>query len=168
MWSLNRLLRETIDMPTDPITSRWWYGVALQPVTTLLFIGLFALVGTGILQTADAFSDTVKFLLLVVVGIPLIIVVIGGFIGGPLFPVALFMDAKAVRRADLEWKPNPYLYAILGLTQLMALAGSQFGHSTEEYCFSQHSLLRWYISTVVICTPVFHKNEVSSVYLNKY
>ena len=113
-------------MPTDSTISHWWYGVALQPVTILLFVGLFALVGTGVLQTAEAFSDAVKLLLLVVVSVPLIIVVIGGFIGGPLFPVALFMDARAVRRADLEWKPNPYLYAVLGLTQLVALAGSRF------------------------------------------
>jgi hypothetical protein len=108
------------------ITSRWWYGVALQPITVLLFIGLFALVGTGVLQMAGTFPDAVKLFLLIVVGIPLLVIVIGGFIGGPLFPVALFLDARAVRRADLEWKPNPYLYAVLGLTQLVALIGGRF------------------------------------------
>ena len=34
-----------------------------------------------------------------------------------MLPVALYMDARQVAQADLDWEPDPTLYGILGLLQ---------------------------------------------------
>lgn len=36
-----------------------------------------------------------------------------------MFPIAQYMDARAVTNAGLEWTPDPLLYGLLGLRQLV-------------------------------------------------
>ena len=54
------------------------------------------------------------------------VVLLGNF---PL-AVCLFMDARALRNGDFEWKPNPYAYGILGLSGY--LATSNLGLSSTK------------------------------------
>ena len=83
--------------------SRWWFFVPIYPIS-LLFL---------VLQIGDAGGSTIWVRSLG----PL--VAIAGFvvlIGNTPLAICLFMDARAVKSGDFDWKPNQYAYGILGFS----------------------------------------------------
>jgi hypothetical protein len=110
-------------LPQATVDSRWWYWIAAVPiyfVVTALF-GIFwaiafvlgfglDLAGLGGLATLGTFSALfVAVFVLALVGIALAVA----------FPLAIYVDAAAIERANLDWKPDPVLYGIVALAAVV-------------------------------------------------
>lgn len=80
--------------------SRWWWYVALYVISFIGIVFLVPIVGTRYISS---------FSLLPAIGVVI-------YLTAPfLLPLTLFLDARAVRNAEVEWNPNPFLYGIGGL-----------------------------------------------------
>lgn len=107
--------------PLDAVDSRWWYWIAAYVGSSVLpiviLVGAFVvsgIVGISVQETAFAGPIVVLGLLFLVLLIAVALVV------SAMLPVALYVDARQVGEADLEWQPDPVLYGLLGLLQFIA------------------------------------------------
>lgn len=112
--------------PLDAVDSRWWYWIAAYVATSLLFVPFVVLAGVAFLSPVlvagpgsgpvigapVAFVFLLVALLLLGFGILAFVVFVG-------LPIALYMDARRVGRADLDWRPDPFVYGGLGLLQFV-------------------------------------------------
>ncbi|WP_256685574.1 hypothetical protein [Halococcus qingdaonensis] len=108
---------------TESFSSRWWYGIAATLV--LLLLGWIGWAGVRLTTTIVPETDPSQ---LAPHGIESLVVLLGTFVfvvatwtSAPIFTISLFMDARAVGRGDFEWRPNQYLYGLVGLLHLGAL-----------------------------------------------
>jgi hypothetical protein len=110
---------DTLDeyLPDAGVDSRWWYWIAAVPVYALLstLIGFAAFVGVfllGLAGDAVGFGFLAFFLLFVLIALP-------GLVLTVLFPIATYVDAKAVAEADVGWDPDPALYGLVALAGVL-------------------------------------------------
>jgi|GEM_PF-718387 len=100
-----------------PVRSRWWYWIAATPLYFLLtfVLGVWAfLVAVGSLVAMPVSPRVGVGFGLVFVLVALVVALVGlGLL--LVFPLALYLDAQAVTRANLDWQPDGVLYALLGL-----------------------------------------------------
>jgi hypothetical protein len=114
-------VRRTLDrhLPEAGVDSRWWYGVAAVPLYFLvtlvggvvgamlfLFAGLLDVAGFGGLASFSAF--------VLVAGIAALFGLVGVGVA-VVFPVALYVDARAIERLDGEWTPDPVLWGAVAV-----------------------------------------------------
>lgn len=117
--------------PLDAVDSRWWYWIAAYPIVLLLvipvavvglilFIVPVAVVGPGADPGPGAGAGFGAILVLVALLVVGLLVIIGllSFALIVMLPVALYLDARAVAAADVDWQPDPFLYGLLGILQL--------------------------------------------------
>ncbi|MFC7167154.1 hypothetical protein [Halospeciosus flavus] len=90
-----------------PTESRWWYWLVAAPVLTLVELVL----GAALLATVSVSGGGFDPAHLVVVA-PYTLVALAVRL---LFPVAIFFDARAVRTANLDWRPSSERYALAGV-----------------------------------------------------
>jgi hypothetical protein len=99
----------------ESFSSRWWYGIILIVVSPVIYVAQWLVLKAVVPPSEDApFQFVTGWLVIFLtwwlsVGAVLV------------FVVCLFMDARAVRSGDLDWKPNQYLYGLVGLPHLIAL-----------------------------------------------
>lgn len=114
--------------PLDVVDSRWWYWIVAYPVVTLLFIPLAIIFGLIGLVPAVVISPDpqpqpllgVAFGLLgLIVGVLFLVLILVSLAVFVMLPVSLYMDSRAVSKAEYEWKPSPLLYGILGVLQFL-------------------------------------------------
>ncbi|MFC3477723.1 hypothetical protein [Halobacterium litoreum] len=116
-----------VDAP--PVGGRWWYWVAAVPLYYvaatvlgfLLGVVAFALAVGGVF-TASAGDVTAPLS----VGLGFALVVLGalllaavGLLVSVAFPLAVYRDATALADADVDWDPDPALYAALGVAGIL-------------------------------------------------
>lgn len=77
--------------------SRWWYGVVIPPALSIL--GQIGLVRGAVWA----------------------LFVFGSILLVPVFALSLFLDARAIARSERNWKPNPFVWGVLGLGPLVPL-----------------------------------------------
>lgn len=86
-------------------TGRWWYVVAAVPVVGALGLALLAVrLGFGSLGPVDR-----------LVG-PYVSLLAAALLANP---IALYLDARSLRRAGAAWQPDPVVYvalAVLGIS----------------------------------------------------
>lgn len=107
--------------PLDAVNSRWWYWIGAYLVTSVLFVPVVILavltfvtpvvVGRG---DPGGASIRVFFLLFLLLIFGFVVLAFAVFV---MLPVGLYMDARQVARAGLEWEPDPVIYGVLGLLQ---------------------------------------------------
>lgn len=110
----------------DAVDSRWWYWIAAYLVVAVLFVPFVAVAafaflvptivvgpGSGPAVGAPIAVAALLFAFLVFV------FVVAAFVVSVLLPVALYMDARRVAQADLDWEPDPVVYGALGLLQFV-------------------------------------------------
>lgn len=116
----------TIDglLPEATVDSRWWYWIAAVPAyfllvfalgigAVLLFLFAFALDVAGLAGLGSVIAGLVATL--GVVGLGLL-----GLLVAVMFPVAVYVDARAVRDAELrDWRPDPALYGLGALVAVL-------------------------------------------------
>jgi len=104
------------------VGSRWWYWVAAVPAIAGfggLTFGWVALATTAEFGTALG-TDPVEFALslsALVVGAPLAPVLL-------VFPVATYLDARALTTAGADWRPTPARWAALAGASALTVLGS--------------------------------------------
>lgn len=111
-----------------PVESRWWVVVAAAAafwalayvVVAFVFLAVFLGAVGGF--AVGPFGEPGPFVPFGVGAVFLVVVplVLVGLALGLLLPVALYLDAAAVGRADVGWDPDPVLYAIVGVVGLFA------------------------------------------------
>lgn len=106
-------------LPRASVDSKWWYWIAAVP--------LFAVVGTGLGVLFAVFGlfgflfgvgfDAGFLSLLPVAGVVLAIIFVAlvGSLLTLLFPLAMYVDARAVSEAGYKWRPDPALYGLVAL-----------------------------------------------------
>lgn len=107
------------------VDSRWWYWIAAYPLLSLLVVPLFVvIVLVGIVPfvilgwAEPPMAIGVVWMLILLAGGGLVVILLMGMLGIFLMlPIALYVDATAVNEADLQWKPDPLLYALVAVLQ---------------------------------------------------
>jgi uncharacterized protein YjeT (DUF2065 family) len=107
-------------LPHASVDSKWWYWIAAVPlfalVGTLLGV-VFAVVGflgffLGLGFDAGMLSVLPFFAVVVAIGL---VAVVGGILT-LVFPLAMYVDARAVSESETaEWRPDPALYGLVAL-----------------------------------------------------
>lgn len=103
-------------LPPPTVDSRWWYWVAAAPVyfvVSLLLVGVAALVAS---------ITDVRWLFLLVAGTLFVLISIPGLALVFMFPLGLYMDARAVALSRTDWRPDPVLHGVAGLLAVWATA----------------------------------------------
>lgn len=112
--------------PLDAVDSRWWYWIAAYVVSAVLFVPFVVIAAVAIIvpgiavgggqETAFAGPFVVLVLLFVLLLFAAVLVVFAVF---AVLPIALYMDARQVDKANLRWQPDPIVYGLLGLAQFV-------------------------------------------------
>ncbi|MFB6091913.1 MAG: hypothetical protein ABEK02_02755 [Haloquadratum sp.] len=106
-------------LPRASVDSRWWYWIAAIPlyvvlggVLAVLFVGalFFDLFLTGGLLTLAG-----AFVVVPVVGL-------AGLVLSILFPIATYVDARAIAESDASWTPDPLLWGLAALATVVVSA----------------------------------------------
>jgi hypothetical protein len=105
-------------LPDATVDSRWWYWIAAVPVFFVLSVA-FAVV----------FVATVFLGLFLGEGVAMVVLfglaglfALAGLVLSILFPLAVYVDAQAVSRADVDWNPDPVLYGLVALAGVVVTA----------------------------------------------
>jgi hypothetical protein len=122
-------------LPRADVDSRWWYWIAAVPAFFLvglvggaffLFAFLFDLFLTGGLLTfAAAF----------------VLVPIAGLVGlalTVLYPVATYVDARAIAESDATWTPDPVVWGLVALATVVLSAFSLSAVAALYYLYKRH------------------------------
>ena len=124
-------------LPAATVESRWWYWIAAVPV----YFGLSLVVGTLLfvvfflglwVDVGVAFSGAFAFVL---VGL---LFALPGLLLSVLFPVAVYVDARAVSEATVDWNPDPTLYGIVALGGVLATAFTVSVPMALYYLYRRH------------------------------
>lgn len=104
----------TTDRSPAAVASRWWYGIAALPVVSVLAVALVTVstalaVGFGLLE--GRFAGPVFGLLVLFAMVATAAVIAAGL----LFPIALYLDSRAVANANVDWRPDVTVYTGLGV-----------------------------------------------------
>lgn len=106
--------------------SYWWLVVALVPIYALFSLVVHRL--PGLLPGSLLEAGGLPAVLFVLIIAPL---VFGGmFLLPPLFPLALYLDARSIQDTAGSWNPNPLVYGGLGLP-LLGIWGQVSPGTTE-------------------------------------
>jgi hypothetical protein len=118
-------LRRTLDgiLPAADVDSRWWYWIAAVPVYFLVtfaggavaavlfvFAGLLDVLGLGGLAS---FSTFVLF-----GGVAALFGLVGVIVAFA-FPVAVYVDARAIEATGGEWQPDPVLWGLVAVVAVL-------------------------------------------------
>lgn len=115
----------SFDTSNRPVSSRWWWGVAIIPLLYILvWVGVAGLEFFSVRVPGDPPSlaplpGTVRPFLYtaLTVGVSIILVTVLN----PVFVVSLYKDVTAVRAADAGWKPSKYGYGLVSLIHLVGI-----------------------------------------------
>jgi hypothetical protein len=122
-------------LPRADVDSRWWYWIAAIPLygvlgalLVVLFVGAFLL---GL-----AFDGGVLFVVLLVFLVP--VVGIGGLVLTVLFPIATYVDARAIAESDAPWTPDPLIWGLAALATVVLSAFTLSVLQALYYLYKRH------------------------------
>jgi hypothetical protein len=109
-------IRRALDgvLPEAGVDSRWWYCVAA--VGGAIGAGLF--VFAGLLDLAG-FGGLASFSTFVLFGGVAALFGLVGVVVAVLFPVGMYVDARAIEALDGEWTPDPVLWGLLAVVAVL-------------------------------------------------
>ncbi|WP_327050676.1 hypothetical protein [Halomicrococcus gelatinilyticus] len=122
------------------VDSRWWYVVAATPVVFVVtwvfgiwFVaGLFLGVGFGFVEPGVVAPLAVVAILFgMLVGLLVTVMLF-------LFPIAIYLDAEAVTRADVDWNPDSVLYGLAAAVSAVATGFSLSVPVALYYLWQRH------------------------------
>lgn len=130
---------DTLDelLPDAGVDSRWWYWIAATPLYALasMLFGIFAFFLAMLGMFADVHLTVFVFpLLFVVVLLPALVLTF-------LFPIAIYVDAKAVARSDLGWNPDPALYGLIALAGVILTGFTVSVLLALYYLYQRHTFV---------------------------
>ena len=127
-------------LPRATIESRWWYWIAAVPVyfaVSLVLGGLaFAVVFLGFwVDVGVAVSGVFLFALVA------FFLALPGLVLSVLFPLAVYVDARAVSEAEVGWNPDPALYGLVALAGVLATAFTVSVPMALYYLYRRHEAI---------------------------
>ena len=100
-------------LPRVGVDSRWWYWIAAIPlyvvvgVAAVLLFGIVVLAGFGFGIEGGLVATGLLF---VVIG-----VLVVGFALSIVFPIAMYIDARAIAASEASWTPDPLVWGLAAL-----------------------------------------------------
>lgn len=123
-------------LPEADVDSNWWYWIAAVPAyfaLTLLLFGLaLVLFLFGLALDLAGGMGFATLSLTALFAIAAVVVALPALLLAVLFPVAMYVDARAVERAAVGWSPDPVLY---GVAALAAVLVTNFVLSVPLACY---------------------------------
>ncbi len=122
------------------VESNWWYWVAAVPGYFLL--GIVGAVAVGVLFLLTAIIDVAggmgiaTGILIVAFVLGSLVYALAGIVLVIMFPIGIYLDAKAINEAAGEWEPDPVLYG------LIAVATALFSALTVSLVIALYYLYR--------------------------
>ena len=124
-------------LPRAGVDSRWWYWIAAIPLyvvvgaAAVLLFAVVALLGFGI--GFDAGFVVTGLFFLTVVALVLI-----GFVLSIVFPIAMYIDARAIANSEASWTPDPLVWGLAALaTEVLSVFTLSFVMSIY-YLYKRH------------------------------
>lgn len=122
-------------LPEPSVDSRWWYWVAAVPLyfllSTIVGVAFFAIAILG-------FATDLGGLTLLLFALVFLLIALPGLLLSVLFPLGIYLDAKAVAAADLEWSPDPVLYGLLAVAAVLVSAFTLGVPLALYYLYQRH------------------------------
>ena len=124
-------------LPRPGVDSRWWYWIAAIPlyvVAGAAFVFLFAVValaGFGIGFDAGFVVAGLLFVAVFVLGLVGLVLTI-------LFPIATYVDARAVAASDAPWTPDPLVWGLAALATVVLSAFTLSFVLAVYYLYKRH------------------------------
>ncbi|GGJ14114.1 hypothetical protein GCM10008995_25020 [Halobellus salinus] len=125
-------------LPRPGVDSRWWYWIAAVPVYVVVGVVLgvlfavVALAGFGL--GIDGGLIGVGLLFVVVLGLGLV-----GLVLTLLFPIATYVDARAVAASDASWTPDPLVWGLAALATVVLSAFTLSFVMAIYYLYKRHA-----------------------------
>ncbi|WP_224448204.1 hypothetical protein [Haloprofundus salilacus] len=124
--STTESVRRVLDkyLPHRSVDSSWWYWIAAVPALFVVSLGFG--VGAFFLALLGVGLDIAGFMGLATAGFGLFfflvasVLALASLVVAVLFPVAMYVDARAVEEADLGWNPDPVLYFLGAVLAVVA------------------------------------------------
>jgi hypothetical protein len=119
-------VRRTLDdlLPAASIDSRWWYWIAAVPVLFGVSLGLggaaVVLFLFGVALDVAGFAGVASLGGFVLFWLGTLFLGFVGLLVAVLFPIATYVDARAIEEAGLEWRPDPVLYGLAAAAAVLA------------------------------------------------
>lgn len=108
------------------VESRWWYWIVAYPLSLLLFIPLVVIVAVMgvavvVIGTGEMHPAIIPLFVLAILvgGMMFLAVTLTILVIFVLLPLALYLDARAIRQTDVDWDPDPVVYALLAALQFV-------------------------------------------------
>jgi hypothetical protein len=124
-------------LPRAGVDSRWWYWIAAIPLYVVVgaaFVLLFAVVallGFGIGFDAGFVAAGLLFVAVFVLGLAGLVLTI-------LFPIATYVDARAVAASDASWTPDPLVWGLAALATVVLSAFTLSFVMAVYYLYKRH------------------------------
>ncbi|RDI71776.1 hypothetical protein [Halopelagius longus] len=122
-------------LPRADVDSRWWYWIAAVPA-----FGLAALVG-GVFFLFGFLFDLFLTGGLLTFGAAFFLVPAAGLVGLVLtvmYPIATYVDARAVAESRAEWTPDPLVWGLVALASVVLSAFSLSVVASLYYLYKRH------------------------------
>ena len=124
-------------LPRPGVDSRWWYWIAAIPLYVViggvfgLLFAVIALLGFGIGIDAGVVGFGLLFVAVLVLGLAGLVLTI-------VFPVATYVDARAVAAADTSWTPDPLVWGLAALATVVLSAFTLSFVLAIYYLYKRH------------------------------
>jgi hypothetical protein len=124
-------------LPRAGVDSKWWYWIAAIPLYVLLgsvfgvlFVGI-ALLGFGFGVEGGLVGFGLFFVLVVVLGLVGLVLTI-------LYPIATYVDARAIAASDASWTPDPLVWGLAALATVVLSAFTLSFVLAVYYLYKRH------------------------------
>lgn len=122
-------------LPRADVDSRWWYWIAAVPAFALVALvgGVFFAFGFlfDLFLTGGLFTFGAAFLFVPVAGLV-------GLVLTVMYPVATYVDARAVAESRAEWTPDPLVWGLVALASVVLSAFSLSVVASLYYLYKRH------------------------------
>ena len=124
-------------LPRPAVDSRWWYWIAAIPLYVVvggalgLLFAVVALAGFGLGLDGGLIGFGLLFVLVVALGLAGLVLTI-------LFPVATYVDARAIATSDASWTPDPLVWGLAALATVVLSAFTLSFVLAIYYLYKRH------------------------------
>ncbi|WP_129114184.1 hypothetical protein [Halegenticoccus tardaugens] len=106
-------------LPDADVDSRWWYWIAAVPVYFVLLVVAavvaFVAFAFGFALDVAGLGGLASLTNVLLFSVAAFVLALPGLVLAVLFPLAIYVDAKAVARSGSEWSPDAVLYGLVAL-----------------------------------------------------
>jgi len=124
-------------LPRVGVDSTWWYWIAAIPLYVVvsavfgLLFAVVALAGFGLGLEGGLIGFGLLFVFVVALGLTGLVLTI-------LFPIATYIDARAIAASDASWTPDPLVWGLAALATVILSAFTLSFVLAVYYLYKRH------------------------------